>query len=57
MKKGYLVLQDGSNGGLTQVYYADAFGNIVGDPIDLSTMDLQITASSAIISRLNKATV
>lgn len=42
-----LVLQDGSNGGLTQVYYADAFGNIVGDPIDLSTMDLEITGDSA----------
>lgn len=42
-----LVLQDGSNGGLTQVYYADASGNIVGVPIDLSTMGLGITGDSA----------
>ena len=42
-----LVLQDGSNGGLTQVYYADASGNIVGAPIDLSTMGLGITGDSA----------
>lgn len=42
-----LVLQDGSNGGLTQVYYADASGNIVGTPIDLSTMGLGITGDSA----------
>lgn len=42
-----LVLRDGSNGGLTQIYYADASGDIVGDPIDLSTMDLQITGDSA----------
>ena len=42
-----LVLRDGSNDALTQVYYADASGDIVGDPIDLSTMDLQITGDSA----------
>ena len=42
-----LVLRDGSNGGLTQVYYADASGNIVGAPIDLSTMGLGITGDSA----------
>ena len=42
-----LVLQDGSNGGLTQVYYADASGNIVDAPIDLSTMGLGITGDSA----------
>lgn len=42
-----LVLQDGSNSGLTQVYYADASGNIVGAPIDLSTMGLGITGDSA----------
>lgn len=42
-----LVLSDGSNDALTQVYYADASGDIVGDPIDLSTMDLQITGDSA----------
>ena len=41
-----LVLRDGSNGGLTQVYYADAFGNIVGDPIDLSMTGLNITGDS-----------
>lgn len=42
-----LVLRDGGNDALTQVYYADASGDIVGDPIDLSTMDLQITGDSA----------
>ena len=42
-----LVLRDGSNDALAQVYYADASGDIVGDPIDLSTMDLQITGDSA----------
>lgn len=42
-----LVLQDGSNGGLTRVYYADAFGGIVSEPIDLSTMGLEITGDSA----------
>ena len=42
-----LVVQDGSNGGLTQVYYADASGNIVDAPIDLSTMGLGITGDSA----------
>lgn len=38
-----LVLRDGSNDTLTQFYYADASGNIEGDPIDLSTMGLEIT--------------
>ena len=42
-----LVLQDGSNDALTQVYYADASGSIVGGPIDLSTMGLEITGDSA----------
>lgn len=42
-----LVLQDGSNGGLTQVYYADNSGNSVGGPIDLSTMELGITGDTA----------
>lgn len=42
-----LVLQDGSNDALTQFYYADASGSIVGDPIDFSTMGLEITGNSA----------
>ena len=42
-----LVLQSGSNGGLTQLYYADTSGNIAGDPIDLDTLGLEITGNSA----------
>lgn len=41
-----LMLRDGSDGSLTQVYYADASGGIGENPIDLSTMDLEITGNT-----------
>lgn len=41
-----LVLRNGSNGGMTQVYYADASGSIVGAPIDLGTTGLAISGDT-----------
>lgn len=41
-----LVLRNGSNGGMTQVYYADASGSIVGAPIDLGTTGLALSGDT-----------